>query len=214
MFTVHDYPETLPSSPTIRPLTHLPATSSPKSAIRVHVDGGANHSVTNDSNILTHLRNIKKYAMQGVADGPAFQCTAMGFFPWYSDAGEVLYVKCYFCQEVAETILSPTDIVNNHINDLRAWGQYCDMDTSTGWIKMYPRIETVPPIVYTLHNSNNLWYHEGPGARVDYMSPWPQPRVRRLTAPAQYELFHQRLGHPGERTTSIAHLHIDHVPPL
>jgi len=138
----------------------------------------------------------------------------MGFLPWFSDAGEVLYVKCYFCPEVAETIISPTDIVNNHINDLKAWGQHCDLDTHTGWIKLYPRVHSLPPIVYTLHNSNNLWYHEGITHREDYNPPQPQPRIRRLNAPAQYELYHQRLGHPGERIMSIAHLHIEQLPQL
>jgi len=185
-------------APTVHLITHHQGIYPPP-AIRVHVDGGANRSVTNDTGILTNVRNIKKY---------------MGFFPLFLDAGEVLYVKCYCCPEVAETIISPTDIVNNHINDLKAWGQHCDLDTNKGWIKLYPRVESLPPIVYTLHNSNNLWYHEGATHRKDYISPQPQPRIRRLTAPAQYELYHQRLGHPGERILSIAHLHINQIPQL
>ena len=152
--------------------------------------------------------------MQGVAEGPAIHCTAMGYFPWCSDAGEILHVKCYFCQEVAETILSPTDIVSNHIKDFKAWGQHCDMDTKTGWIKMYPRATNLTPLVYTLYNLNNLWYNNSNNHREDYISPWTQPKIHRLTAPAQYELYHQRLGHPGERIMSIAHLHIEHLPPL
>jgi len=152
--------------------------------------------------------------MQGVADGPAIQCTAMGFLPWFSDAREVLYVKCYICPDIAETIISPTDIVNNHINDLKAWGQHCDLDIHMGWIKLYPQVHSLPPIVYTLHNSNNLWYHEGITHMEDNNPPQPQPRIRRLNAPAQYELYHQRLGHPGERIMSIAHLHIEQLPQL
>jgi transposase InsO family protein len=213
-FTVHEYPA-LADDATVRLITHHPGMYQlQQHTIRVHVDGGANRSVTNNSNILTHFRNIKKYAMQGVADGPAIHCTAMGFFPWQSDAGEVLHVKCYFCPEVAETIVSPTDIVNNHINDLKAWGQHCDLDTGTGWIRLYPRVDTLPPIIYTLHKSNNLWYHVGTSTSQDYEPPHPQPRISHLTAPAQYKLWHQRLGHPGERVMSIVHLHIDQIPPL
>jgi hypothetical protein len=118
-FTVHTYPEPQDIA-TVRliahPPHHHPIATQP---IRVHVDGGTNRLVTNDSDILINLRNIKRYAMQGDSDGPAIQCTALGFFPWQSDNGEVLQVKCYYCAEVAETILSPTDIITNHINDLK-----------------------------------------------------------------------------------------------
>jgi hypothetical protein len=35
-----------------------------------------------------------------------------------------------------------------------------------------------------------------------------------MTQAAQYELYHQRFGHPGHRTMSILHKHVDDVPIL
>jgi len=126
-FTIHNYPM---DAPTVHLITHHQGIYPPP-AIRVHVDGGANRSVTNDTGILTNVRNIKKY---------------MGFFPLFLDAGEVLYVKCYCCPEVAETIISPTDIVNNHINDLKAWGQHCDLDTIRDGSNYIPESNRYPPL--------------------------------------------------------------------
>jgi hypothetical protein len=51
--------------------------------LRVHVDGGANRSLTNDKNQLINFKNIKKYPMAGVScDGPALICTGVGYLPW------------------------------------------------------------------------------------------------------------------------------------
>ncbi len=41
-----------------------------------------------------------------------------------------------------------------------------------------------------------------------------QPTIHKLTQAAQYELFHQHFGHPGQQTMSILHLHVNDVPPL
>lgn len=50
--------------------------------VRVHVDGGANRSITNDSGHLLSYRNIKKYPMAGVAAGEAaLMCTGVGYLP-------------------------------------------------------------------------------------------------------------------------------------
>ncbi len=181
------------------------------------MDGGANRSVTNDATILTGYRNIKKYAMNGVsAEGPAIQCTGLGLLPWKADAGETIFIKCYYSTNAAETIISPTDVVHNHMADLNAWSQHCNLDKGKGHIEFHFRNHE-PSIKYTLHAHNNLWYHDGTACTInDYNLNLEdsRPIVRRLTQPAQYELFHQRFGHPGERTMSILHKHVDHVPQL
>jgi hypothetical protein len=93
-------------------------------SICIHVDGGANRSVTNNPDILTGYKNIKRYPLSGVSgDGPAIHCTGMGYLPWKSDTSETVYIKCYYSKDAAETIVSPTDVVANHITDVYAWGQ-------------------------------------------------------------------------------------------
>jgi hypothetical protein len=140
----------------------------------------------------------------------------MGYIPWVADTAKTVFVKCYYSKNAAETILSPTDIVATHITDIHAWGQHCNLDTGQGWIKLYYR-NGDHPITYTMTNINNLWYHINSSSQYDDYHcslHHTQPLVRRLNQAAQYELFHQRFGHPGQRAMSLLHKFVAHVPPL
>jgi hypothetical protein len=96
----------------------LTAMKTPLHPIRVHIDRGANRSITNDITLLTNYRNIKRYPMNGVSDnGPIIYCTSKGLFPWKTDTGEVILVNCIYRSATAETVISPTDIVVNHISN-------------------------------------------------------------------------------------------------
>ncbi len=100
--------------------------------------------------------------------------------------------------------------------DINALGQYCNVDSGQGWVRLYYRDKSTP-ITYMLVNINNPWYHIGDGCTVedfDLTQQHTTPVIRRLTAEGNYELYHQRLGHPGERAMSIIHKHVDHIPPL
>jgi hypothetical protein len=150
--------------------------------------------------------------MNGVsADGPALYCTGMGYLPWKADDGETLLVKCYYSEEAADTIVSPTDVVINHTEDFHAWGQYCNIDTGEGRVEFHRR-DGSNPLIYSLTASNGLWFHDGTGTTIEDYS--HQPIIKRLNSAAQYELFHQRFGHPGERTMKQLHHFIDDVPIL
>lgn len=101
--------------------------------IRVHIDGGANRSITNDISLLSNFKNIKRYSMQGVAaNEPALYCAGIGLLPWKADNGDVIFVKCYYSEAAADTIISPTEVVINYITALNAWGQYSNIDTGEG----------------------------------------------------------------------------------
>ena len=102
----------------------------PLNTIRVHVNGGANRSLTNDKSQLINFKNIKKYSLVEVsADGPALPCTAVGLLPWQVDSGEIVLVKCYYSSDAADTIVSQTDNVVNNISNFDNWCQYSNLDT-------------------------------------------------------------------------------------
>ncbi len=187
----------------------------PITPIRVNVDGGANRSITNDITILSNYKNIKKYSMDGIAaDGPAIQCTGKGLLPWCADNGDILFVQCYCSANAVDTIISPTDVIINDIQNLYAWGQYSNVDERKGNI-IFHRRDQQAPITYTLYSQNGLWYHDNTGTiHQDLEDSECCPKLHRLTQATQYELYHQRFGHPGERTMSILHHHIDDVPNL
>ncbi len=78
--------------------------------------------------------------MSGVsAEGPAIVCTGLGYFPWQADTGEIVLVKCYYSEDAADTILSPTDIVINNITNFEGWGQHSNVDSGEGYIEFYRR---------------------------------------------------------------------------
>ena len=57
--------------------------------------------------------------MSGVSsEGPALVCTGVGYFPWRADNGEIVLVKCFYSEQAADTIISPTDIVVNNITNV------------------------------------------------------------------------------------------------
>jgi hypothetical protein len=193
-FTKQNITQVEPHNTIIRALKHNSIhTDIRPTSIRVQVDGGAKRSITNNTALLTGYKNIKIYPLNGVStDGPAIYCTSIGYLPWKSDTYKTVFIKCYYSRDAAETIISPTDVVIDHIKDIHAWGQYCDMDTNQGWIKFYYRNQQ-PPITFILTNINNLWYHEGDTCTIEDYNLTEQhirPYINRLTNDAQYELYH------------------------
>jgi hypothetical protein len=170
------------------------ALNPPYTTIRVHVDGGANRSITNTKDYLLSFCNIKKYHMSGVATGEAaLVCTGVGYLPWQSDSGVVVLVKCYFSHDAADTIISPTDIVVNNITDYNAWSQYSNVDTGDGYITLHCR-DDYAPLIFHLKSMNGLWYHSNAHDITDYPS-WSirhlnGPVIHRLTKAAEYALAH------------------------
>jgi hypothetical protein len=187
--------------------------------IRMHVDGGANRSITNDRTQLIRYRNIKKYPMSGVAAGePALVCTGLGYLPWQADNGEVVLVKCYYSERAAETIVSPNDIATNHIQDFVSWGQYSNLDTGTGRLEFHRRSNS-PPLVFQLKLCNGLWYYTNNNDHDDFHT-WTarcingEPVIRKLSKLAEYVLYHYRYGCAGERDLSGVHHRVDNQPKL
>jgi hypothetical protein len=187
--------------------------------VRVHVDGGANRSITNSTSNLLSYRNIKKYPMSGVAAGEAaLVFTGVGYLLWQSNTGDVVLVKCYYSSEAADTIISPTDIVVNNISNYNAWSQYSNVDTGTGYITLHCRGDSAP-LTFDLTSSNGLWYHNNPHNTTDYHT-WSKsqgaghPTIHRLNRAAEYSLAHLRYGCAGQRSLSMVHHDVDNQPKL
>jgi hypothetical protein len=154
----------------------------PSSQLRIHCDAGANHSVTNDLSLLTNFKNIKKLAMNGIAENtPAIYCTGIGYLPWVSNEGYTLLVRCYYSAQAAETIISPNDIVITNCTDYYAWCQHSNLDNSTGYIEFQSC--QGPSIHYSLQADNGLWYYTGKDTSYQ---PWYNntSTVRKLTIAA------------------------------
>jgi len=78
---------------------------------RIHLDGGANLSVTNRMDLLIKYKNIRRHAIAGVLqDGPAIYATGAGYLPWRAADDTTILIKCYYSDSAAGTIISPTDV--------------------------------------------------------------------------------------------------------
>lgn len=153
----------------------------PKVPICIHIDGGANRSITNDITILHNFKYIKKYPMNGVnGDAPALYCKGVGLLPWKAPTGDTLLLKCYYSAEAAKTIISPTDAVITSNTDFNTWTQYSNLDTGRGYVQFHRR--TGPTVVHPLLATNGLWYMDNQGCTIaDYQDIAAKPTMRKLT---------------------------------
>jgi hypothetical protein len=76
-----------------------------RTKIRLHIDGGANFSVTNNPDLLLHFKNIKPYSINGVTkDEIALTCTGIVYLPWWAPQSTTLLVRCYYSHMAAKMI--------------------------------------------------------------------------------------------------------------
>ena len=159
---------------------------------------------------------IPAYPIGGVKEGEAaIHCTGIGYLPWQASNGEKILVRTYYSEEVGGTILSPTDIVVQHKERYSAWNLHANVDSSIGTFTLLGR-DGVSHTTFPMYMENNLWFHYFAPIQSHERSNIQQSfaTVRKLTDQAAHELWHHRLGHPGEKITEQIHKHVHGVPKL
>jgi len=86
----------------------------PLPPLQLHIDGGANRSITNELSCLIRYKNIKPYYMTSASQDDSICCTALGYLPWYSPEEKCLLVRCYYSPQATGTIMLPSDIILTH----------------------------------------------------------------------------------------------------
>ena len=184
--------------------------------LRMQDDSGANRSVTNCKSLLVAYQDIQPYAIGGVKDGdPAIHCTGMGYLPWYSDDDELFLVRCYYCAQVAGTIMSPNDFVTQYQERFHGWNFHANMRTGQGQLTLLS--DNGDHSLFTSYKENNLWYHYITVPTTDTIDKINRSEgavINTMTRNTEYELWHNRLGHPGEKVMSLIHKHVLGVPTL
>ena len=190
--------------------------------IRMHMDSGANRSITDDDRLLYDVRHIEPYYMHGAQSGDAdIVCTKVGYLRLACRGGGSVKVKVFFSPNISETILSPGDITTAEDNNFVKWEQICDHGEGTGSIRFSSRSGIQQSIVDT-YLRNGIWY-----ARQSFLDcitpayidrhhiPIPETAsIKRMTAAETHELWHQRLCHPGKTVSECIHKTSDGVPKL
>ena len=190
----------------------------PLTLFRLHIDGGANISITNDETILINYKNIRRRAIAGVSeDSPALHATGVGYLPWRNHDGDTVLVRCHFSPQAAETIISPNDIVINEYTVFYAWSQYSNVDDGKGYVAFHCR-NSEELVKFDLETINGLWYyHPNDIAFQDYSIRHLQsqdmvPTCRSMSSALLYLLWHARGGHNGETTKKQMPKHIKDFP--
>jgi hypothetical protein len=180
----------------------------------LHIDGGANRSITNDSTLLLQMRHIRPYYMSSASQADSIKCTGMGYLPWQAPNGRSILVKCYYSEQATDTILSPSDIVLTNGTVFTSWTQHANMTTGDGHITFTGKTQNETQ-EFPLKERNGLWYYEYDDYK-DYhdTSMSSRPAINRLTNQGTYELMHARLGHPGTKVMSMLHLDATGIPKL
>ena len=173
-------------------------------------DSGANRIVTDDISILDNVKYIDPFPMGGCNknDPAAIVCTATGHLTLHANDGTQIKVKAYFSEQVDGTIISPTTIVTQHKNKFVGWMQHSFTDSKSGTIQLIGR-HGHDNITFSTYMSNDLWYHD-----KGTIGSKSTPKINRMSNAAQYELWHQRLGHPGKTTMECMHHHSIGIPSL
>jgi hypothetical protein len=110
--------------------------------------------------------------------------------------------------------MSPTDIVVTNNNQYKTWTQHADLSTNTGYIE-FSNPSTELLTIFPLTNKNGLWYYSTPYYQDINQQKEPDvPIINRISTSTLYELYHARLGHPGERVMKSIHKHVTGIPQL
>ncbi len=141
-------------------------------------------------------------------------CTGKGLLPWHAPNGDTILITCYYSPQALETIVSPSDIVSSYYTQDHKWTQHADFSTNKGYIE-FTNNNNSQTTRFPLTNKNNLWYYSSTNyADTDIRPDSNTPIIHRVTARNLYDLFHARLGHPGERVLTNIHHYVDGIPKL
>ena len=173
------------------------------------MDSGANKNVTNDIKIIRNFTTITSIPIFGIGDDTAAcHITGKGITALSTIDGSTLDIIMYFAPQCSGTIISPNAIVRDN-KSFTSWMQTSHLDTGRAEINFYHRTDYTKNRTLLMHMSNDLWFLQQQYQQMvqsanrtkicvlrdyDAISPFLVHKLNKLT---EYELWHQRLMHPG-----------------
>ena len=190
------------------------------------MDSGANKNVTNDTKIIRNFTPIQSTPVFGIGEETvACHITGRGITSLATIDGSTLDINMYYAPNCSGTIISPNAIVRDN-QSFTSWMQTSHLDIGQAEISFYHRSDFNRNKKILMHMNNDLWYlrqqyHKMVQAAnrtkicvlrdFDAISPF---LVHKLNKPMEYELWHQRLMHPGATCMSNIDKCTAGVPPL
>ena len=179
--------------------------------IRVQEDMGATHCITNNKSILRNYKTLNKsIQINGIErDNVAVIATGIGFLPIVFDDGEVIYAKCLYSENADTTLISPTAISNQYGNTYHGWAMYADLVNNTGYMQLLHK-DGINHAKLPMYCESGLWYHYL-NTNIQGVT---QPIIRKLSSQSEFELWHQRMGHPNTTVLQKMHKYARGIPQL
>ena len=180
--------------------------------IRFQLDSGANKSITPYKELLHDLRQIKSTPIDGV--GGVVTVQYEGNMRLQCDDNSSIWVRTYYSPEVNETIVSPNDITLSPTNNFTSYTKHCNVIDGNGYLQFQSRSGLASATIQ-LHMNNGLWYaYQQMNDITEHYYSHINPIIRSMSSAAEFELWHQRLGHAGEAVMKTIHKCVDGVPDL
>ena len=181
-------------------------------------DMGANVSATNNKTILTNFREIPARPVTGISseeegNNTQVSITGIGTLYMVSTDGCKLHMDVYYGKQINGTIISPTAITKQHIKKFNGYILEANIDDNTGTLKLVSRYKN-STMDFPIISHNDLWFHTSVNTITNNCPATDTQNknrkgsvIHKLSDAAQYELWHQRCGHRGQRTLHILHNH-------
>ena len=187
------------------------------------MDGGANTNVTNNKRLIKQYRSIQSIPVTGVGgDGPACLIKGQGFMDILTNEGDWITIKVHYAPRCNGTIISPNAIVEDDPS-YTSWTQHSHLDTGQATIYFYHKEHYHRRKSITMAMANKLWYIQQPLLKTIRRATSPNRShniyidnaiVQLVNSQSEYELWHQRLLHPGETVLTNMHKCTDGIPTL
>ena len=183
---------------------------------RKQMDSGANKNVTDNKSIIKNFINIKPIPIFGIEkDEVACDIIGKGMTELDTIDGSTLEVIMYYAPGCSGTIISPNAIVRDN-KQFTGWNQISHLDTGHAKMTFFHRSnfnanktiqmsmrndlwfmnQTYLPMVAKAHRTKMCFLREHDDAQI---------RINKLDKTTEYELWHQRLMHPGHSVLDDLH---------
>ena len=218
----HCHFPTTTNSDTIETINKTSSSNAKHLLISKQSDSGANTSATNNINLLTDVQYIDPVPVNSASNqAQPMKMLAVGKIHLRTITGHTINPTCYYSPDIDGTVISPDAICREFSNEFRGFSKICNTKENEGFLTLDPvdwkKQDSHLHIILPLTSHNNLWYHDDafafPRAVFTGTNP-PRPTIRKLSQSANFELWHQRLCHPGNNIMANIHQHVKNVPPL
>ena len=180
----------------------------------VQTDTGANICATGDLHTLRDVINITPRQVNSVNKDETQNATLtkMGYKDLMCSDGKHLAVKVFYGPNIDGTIISPQALVKQYNTIFSGWYQAANCDTNTGHLELIMR--DGGSIQFDMICLENLWFHKQSEDNTVQEKLKGSVVINRLTDAQAYQLWHERLCHPGKVCMSCIHHHVKGVPQL